>query len=71
MKAAGRLGWRPIYLLLTIMLSLLYLGACENENSKRADDAVNRFHGELDRGEYEEAYADATDEFRNFGTRQQ
>lgn len=56
------------------VVTLLLLGTCGRSayNSYRtADDAVARFHEQLDSEQYEEIYGDATDEFRNASSRQQ
>jgi hypothetical protein len=57
-----------------VVVLLLLLGTCGRSayySYRRADSAVVRFHSQLDREEYEDAYGDATDEFRSTGARQQ
>jgi hypothetical protein len=60
-------------LLIGSAAALLFLGTCGRSQYhlyKLVSNAVSRFHGQLDQAEYEEIYGDATDQFRNSGSRQ-
>lgn len=69
-KVSSYIKW---ILLVGSVAALLLLGTCGRSQYrlyKLVNNAVSRFHGQLDQAEYEEIYGDATDQFRNSGSRQ-
>jgi hypothetical protein len=56
------------------VVALLLMGTCGRtayHSFKITNNAVERFHSQLDNSEYEDIYGDATDEFRAAGSREQ
>jgi uncharacterized protein DUF4019 len=73
-SARRRRKRNPVTWIISGILLLLLLYSCGRSAYgvyKIANSATERFHQQLNQTQYEEIYADASDEFRNHGTREE
>jgi hypothetical protein len=72
-KGRSRTKWLILGTLIAVLLALVLwnCGQSAYHNYRLASEAVDRFHGQLNQGDYETIYGEATDEFRRAGTREE
>lgn len=70
-KPSKRRLWIVACLAIAFSLAVVWmLGKSAYHNYRLSSAAVDRFHQQLDQGDFENIYGDATDNFRRAGTRE-